>query len=305
MSKKVVIAGGTGFIGTELSNHYLKNGYQVFVLTRGTTKVQNNIQFIHWDGCTMSSWVSVLEGAETLINLTGRSVDCRYTKRNKNLILSSRINATKVLGEAITTLKSPPKLWINSSTATIYKHSLTKAMTEANGDIGNDFSMIVAKKWEEAFYNSITPKTRKVALRISLVLGKNGGVLPVLKKLTKFGLGGHHGTGTQKFAWIHVQDLMRVFDFITEDTEITGPVNCTGPSTITNKEFMKSLRNSLGVLVGIPTPTLLLQIGSFFLRTEPELILKSRYVQPQRLLGYGFNFRYKNIIAALEELLDK
>jgi uncharacterized protein (TIGR01777 family) len=302
--KKVVIAGGTGFIGTELSSHYQKNGYQVFVLTRGVSKVQNNIQFIHWDGTTMSSWVSVLEGAETLINLTGKSVDCRYTDTNKKLILSSRINATKILGEAINKLNNPPKLWINSSTATIYKHSLTKPMTKTNGDIGNDFSMTVAKKWEEAFYSSITPKTRKVALRISLVLGKIDGVLPVLKKLTKFGLGGHHVTGKQKFAWIHIQDLLCVFDFVSSNENLTGSINCTSPNTITNFDFMKSLRRVLDVHIGIPTSKLLLEIGSFFLRTEPGLILKSRYVYPERLLDSGFDFQYKNIDEALKDLIN-
>ena len=177
MSKKIVIAGGSGFIGTALANYYTSKGFDVIILTRGVSKSQDGTSFVPWDGNTLSTWVSTLEGAEILINLTGKSVDCRYTDKNKQLILSSRINATQILGEAINLLKSPPKLWINSSTATIYKHSLTKANTEANGTIGNDFSMTVAKKWEDSFYASKTPRTRKVAFRISLVLGDTDGVL--------------------------------------------------------------------------------------------------------------------------------
>jgi uncharacterized protein (TIGR01777 family) len=303
MSKKIVIAGGSGFIGTALANHYTSNGFDVIILTRGVTKSQDGTSFVHWNGNTLSTWVSALEGAEILINLTGKSVDCRYTDKNKQLILSSRINATQILGEAINILKSPPKLWINSSTATIYKHSLTTANTETNGTIGNDFSMTVAQKWEDSFYSSNTPRTRKVALRISLVLGDTDGVLPVLKKLTQIGLGGHHGSGNQKFAWIHIHDLIRIFDFVSGNDTITGSLNCTSPSTITNYDFMKSLRKTLNVKFGIPTPKLLLEIGSFFLRTEPELILKSRFVQSERLLNYGFIFRFTKITKALKNLI--
>lgn len=303
MKKKIVIAGGSGFIGSQLSKYYLENGYQVMVLTRGITKIQNGIDFIHWDGISLSHWVSALEGAETLINLTGKSVDCRYTQKNKDLILSSRVNATKILGEAINSLKVPPTLWINSSTATIYKYSLTKAMTETNGDIGDDFSMTVARKWEDSFYDCNTPKTRKVALRISLVLGDTDGVLPVLMNLSRFGLGGYHGNGKQKFAWIHIQDVFRIVQYITESTDIKGSVNCTCPSNITNRDFMRALRNTMGVPFGIPTPKIFLQIGAFILGTEPELILKSRFVHPELLLNCGFEFTYSDINQALKSLI--
>lgn len=271
-------------------------------MTRGHAKKANGITYLNWDGKTISNWVSALESAETLINLTGKSVDCRYTKVNKNLILSSRVDATQVLGKAIGSLTHPPPLWINASTATIYKHSLYKSMTEKNGEIGNDFSMTVAQKWEHSFYACVTPRTRKVASRISLVLGNSGGVYAVLNKLVQLGLGGKHGSGKQKFAWIHIQDLIRAFDFIIHNERVCGSVNITAPQTSSNEIVMQELRNIHGKQIGLPTPTFLLKIGSFFLRTEPELILKSRYVYPELLLIAGFTFRYPNIQKSIYQL---
>lgn len=301
--KKIVIAGGSGFIGMHLAQFFKVKGYQVVILTRKPDYHNNGITFKNWDGQHLGEWVSALEGAETLINLSGRSVDCRYTEKNKAEILNSRILPTRILGKAIATLKHAPQLWINASTATIYKHSMYKAMTESNGDIGNDFSMRVAQAWEKEFFKCHTPQTRKVATRVSLVLGANDGVYPVLKKLAQFGLGGYHGNGQQKFAWIHIQDLLQVFDFIIQNDAITGAINCTSPYPLTNKEFMSALRNSLNIPFGIPTPTILLHIGAFFLRTEPELILKSRFVYPEKLLESGFEFRHAYIHRTLEELL--
>lgn len=298
----MVIAGGSGFIGMHLAQFFTTKGYQVIILTRQPEHHDNGITFKNWDGQHPGEWVSALEGAETLINLSGKSVDCRYTEKNKAEILNSRVLPTRVLSQAIATLKHPPQLWINASTATIYKHSLHKAMTESDGDIGNDFSMGVAQAWEKEFFTLYTPKTRKVATRVSLVLGANDGVYPVLKKLAQFGLGGYHGTGQQKFAWIHIQDLLHIFDFIVQNDTVTGPINCTSPHTITNREFMTALRSSLHIPFGIPTPTPLLNIGAFFLRTEPELILKSRYVYPEKLLQYGFEFQHGDLNRALTSL---
>jgi len=302
MKNKIIIAGGSGFIGKELSAYYKNQGYSVIVLTRGKSELKNGISFQNWDGKTLGKWKHLLDGAEILINLTGKSVDCRYTEENKRLILSSRIDATKILGKAISLLEKPPKIWFNASTATIYDYSLTKAMTEEDGDIGHDFSMSVAKAWEETFFSAQTPNTRKIALRISLVLGKREGVLPVLTKLSKLGLGGCHGNGKQKFAWIHITDLIRIIEFVKSKESIEGAVNCTSPSEVDNKEFMKALRKSLGVWFGIPTPKLLLEIGSFIIQTESELILKSRFVKPKRLLDSGFQFKFANIDKALKDL---
>lgn len=301
MKKRIVIAGGSGFIGKAISNHYLSKDYDVVVLTRGKTELKHNIKYKNWDAQFQGDWIKYIDGAELVVNLTGKSVNCRYTDENKALILSSRVNATKVLGEVIRQVDNPPKLWINSSTATIYDYSLTKPMTEENGDIGNDFSMSVATAWEKAFFESETPKTRKVALRISLVLGKNEGVLPVLTKLTKLGLGGYHGNGKQKFAWIHIADVLGIIDFVQENN-IEGAINCTTDTTINNKQFMQALRKSLGVSFGLPTPTFALKLGAMIMGTESELILKSRFVKPQRLLDKGYQFKFTDINEALMDL---
>ena len=302
MKNKIVIAGRSGLLGKALASYYKNQGYLVVILTRGKSQLVEGIHFQSWDGKTLGDWIILLEGAEMLINLTGKSVDCRYTEENKKLILSSRVDATKILGEAINLVENPPKVWFNASTATIYDYSLTKAMTEEGGDIGSDFSMSVAKSWEETFFNSVTPRTRKVALRISLVLGKGDGVLPVLTKLSRLGLGGYHGNGKQKFAWIHVDDLISVIEFLKEKESVDGPINCTSPSEINNKQFMKALRKSLGILFGIPTPKFALEIGSFLMQTESELILKSRFVKPKRLIDNGFQFKFTNIDEALIDL---
>ncbi|PCI94048.1 MAG: TIGR01777 family protein [Flavobacteriales bacterium] len=302
MKNKIVIAGGTGFLGKALSSHFKNRGNLVTVLTRGNSQLLDGVNYVHWDGKTMTDWVNCLDGAEILINLTGKSVDCRYTEENKKMILSSRVDATKVLGEAINQLQNPPKIWFNASTATIYAYSLTKAMTEDDGDIGNDFSMSVAKAWEEAFFNSAAPKTRKIALRISLVLGKGEGILPVVTTLSKLGLGGYHGNGKQKFAWIHIKDLIAAITFLQNNENIEGAVNCSSSSEIDNRQFMKALRKSLGVWLGIPTPKFALEIGSYLMRTESELILKSRFVKSKRLLDAGFQFKFTDINEALNDL---
>lgn len=301
MKKRIVIAGGSGFIGKAISNHYLANGYEVVILTRAETQMKNDINYQHWDGKTIGDWAPFIDEAELVVNLTGKSVNCRYTEENKALILSSRVNATKIIGAVIQQSNNPPKLWVNSSTATIYDYSLTKPMTEDDGDIGNDFSMSVAQAWEDALFEADTPKTRKVALRISLVLGENEGVLPVLTKLTKLGLGGYHGNGKQKFAWIHIADVLGIVDYL-RDNEIEGAINCTTDTIINNKQFMQALRKSLGVSFGLPTPTFALKLGAIIMGTESELILKSRFVKPQRLLDKGYQFKFTDINNALEDL---
>lgn len=298
---KVVIAGGSGFLGRELADHF-KEEHEVVIFTRGASKVVDNIKFIQWDASTKGDWIDEMEDVELLINLTGKSVDCRYTDENKKEIIRSRVESTHILGEVIETLKTPPRVWLNSSTATIYRYSEDKEMDEENGEIGNDFSMNVAKSWEVAFYKSNTPKTRKVALRISLVLGKSGGVYPVLRRLAKFGLAGKMGSGKQRFSWIHIQDLLRAIDFIIENENIEGPVNCTAPEIPTNGEFMKGLRKSLKVAIGIPQPKIMLKIGGFIIRTESELVLKSRWVIPRKLQDHGFKFQYSDPENALKKL---
>lgn len=300
-SNKLIIAAGTGFLGQVLTNHFRDKFEEIIILTRGESKIKNTIKFVNWDAKTFSGWEKELENANVLINLTGKSVDCRYTKRNKKEILLSRIESTKILNKAVTRCANPPKHWLNSSTATIYRFSLDKEMDESNGEIGNDFSMNVAQSWEKAFFKTETPNTLKTALRTSIVLGRNGGAFVPLKTLAKFGFGGKQGKGNQFISWIHEKDFARAIDFIIEK-EITGVINVVSSKPITNKDFMTILRKSVGVPFGVSVSELLLRIGSIIIKTESELVLKSRNVIPKRLQQYGFQFEFSSLEKALKNL---
>ena len=298
--KKIIIAGGSGFLGQVLENYFSKKRYVIKILTRNPT-TENHIL---WDAKTIGNWVHELENSEALINLTGKSVDCRYTTSNKKEIYDSRINSTKILGLAINQCEHPPKVWFNSSTATIYEHSLEKEMTEENGDIGNDFSMNIAKSWEKVFYEIENPNTRKIVLRTSIVFGKNEGALIPLKRLVRFGLGGKHGKGNQKVSWVHELDFARVIDYLLDHKTLNGIFNVSVPKPTTNNELMKTVRKSLHIPIGTPHPKWLLEIGAKMIGTETELILKSRNVIPQRLTQHGFTFNYSTLQIALNNLLS-
>lgn len=297
MKKKIVIAGGTGFLGEGLI-HSLKSQFDITVLTRRPSQSINGVHYVHWDAATLTGWEKQLEDCEALINLTGKSVNCRYNKRNKEEITSSRINSTRILNEAILQCKTPLKHFINSSTATIYVDSRTKKNTEYNGEIGNDFSMMVTKKWEAVFFETPTPNTLKTAIRTGFVLGKNGGALPTLKKITQLGFGGKQGDGEQMVSWLHEEDFVRAITFILTE-KLIGVINLVSPNPVSNAAFMQQLRTTLRVKFGLPTPTPLLKAGAFVIGTEPELILKSRNVHPQILLDHLFVFKYPLIKAAL------
>lgn len=297
--KTIVIAGGSGFLGQILNRYFLKKGNRVIVLSR-QPKDKNQV---FWDSKTLDTWSNNLEKADVLINLTGKSVDCRYNEKNKKEILASRIDATQVLGLAINLCDDPPKLWINSSTATIYKHSLDKEMTEYNGDIGDDFSMNIAKSWEKTFYSITNPKTRKIAIRTSIVMGKHGGALIPLKRLVASGLGGKNGNGQQKVSWIHELDFARAIAYLMAHSELSGNFNLSVPIPTNNNSLMKAFRKAMHMPFGLPQPVWLIKLGSKLIRTEAELVLKSRNVIPQRLLDHGFLFRYNQIDNALTDLL--
>ena len=295
VKNKIVIAGGTGFIGRYLEDRFIEEGYEVFIISRSADHI---------------SWTDdrrlkeALENSEVLINLAGKSVDCRYTKKNKELILSSRVETTQKLQTIAEQCEIPPKLWINASTATIYRHSEDKAMDEETGEIGTGFSVEIAKAWESAFFEKSLARTRKVALRIAITLGKNGGVMKPYLNLVKFGLGGHQGNGKQMFSWIHIEDLYRIIRFVMIEKAMEGVYNASAPNPVTNKVFMQALRKILKPMIYLPSPTILLKIGAFFINTETELVLKSRWVVPGKLTKAGFQFKYPFLEDAFQDIVN-
>ncbi len=297
--KTVVIVGGSGFLGQILKSYFTQKAYKVYTLTRHP-KFDNDL---YWDGKTLGKWTQYLEHADVLINLSGRSVDCRYNDTNRKAIFDSRIDSTNVLGLAINLCDNPPKIWINSSTATIYKHSLDKAMNEHDGEIGNDFSMNIAKSWEAAFNSIVNPKTRKIILRTSIVFGKHGGALKPLSQLTSLGLGGRNGNGRQKVSWIHELDFARAIEYLIKNQSLNGVFNLSSPNPISNNVLMKQLRTVKKVPFGLGQPIWLVKLGARLMQTEEELVLKSRFVLPSRLLESGFEFRFDKIEGALIDLL--
>ncbi|WP_338815625.1 TIGR01777 family oxidoreductase (plasmid) [Bernardetia sp. Wsw4-3y2] len=289
--KKIVLAGGTGFVGKYLQKKFSELGYEVIIIARNTS--------VNWKN--PDEITEALEHAEMLVNLAGKSVDCRYNEKNKNEILLSRTETTKILGEAIKNCKFPPKIWFNSSTATIYRHAEDRAMTEKEGEIGTGFSVGIATAWEKEFFSFGLERTRKIALRMAIILGKDGGVIPAYKNIVRFGLGGKQGNGNQMFSWLHIHDLYRIILFLQENENLEGVFNCSSPNPVKNTELMRIVREKMKIPFGMPTPKLLLEIGAFFIRTETELLLKSRWVIPQRLQDEGFKFDYPNLGKAIEQ----
>jgi len=295
MSKKIVIAGGTGFVGKYIAEKFRATGYQVIIISRQANHVQWNNEL---------AIVAALENAVMLINLAGKSVDCRYNPKNKKEIYDSRIDTTTILGKAILQCKNAPPLWINSSTATIYRHAQDRPMTESNGEIGTGFSVHVATNWEKSFFSFVLPATRQVALRMAIVLGKGGGVIQPLKNLVRFGLGGKQGKGNQMFSWIYIEDLYQIILFMQQQTTLSGVFNTSAPNPVDNKTLMTLLRKQLKMPIGLPTPTWLLKMGAVIIKTETELILKSRWVIPEKLLQNGFAFKYPNLQQALKNSIE-
>lgn len=306
MKNRIILAGGSGFLGQLLARRFVAKGADVIVLARHP-EIGRAAREVVWDGETLGPWAAELGGADAVINLAGRSVDCRYHARNRRLIWDSRMNSTCVLGEAIAGCARPPRVWLNSSTATIYRHSLDRAMDET-GEIGatpeakDAFSVGVAQAWERAFDAAQTPATRKVALRAAMVLGRSGGVFPVLRRLTRLGLGGKLADGCQYVSWIHEEDFFRAIEWLLAHDDITGPVNLAAPQPLPNRELMRTLRETFGMPIGLPATRWMLELGALVLRTETELIIKSRRVVPGRLLRQGFVFRYPVLAEALREL---
>jgi uncharacterized protein (TIGR01777 family) len=292
-----------------LSGHFKTLGWEVVVLTRSPRSRTDGVREVAWDTRSPGDWVGELEGATAVVNLTGRSVDCRYTAKNRMEIMDSRVNSTRVVGEAIAQCKTAPRVWLNSSTATVYQHTFGKPHDESSRemdsatDAKDAFSVEVAQAWERTLDEAKTPNTRKVALRTSMVLGLGrNSVFPVLRRLTKFGLGGRQGSGKQFVSWIHVDDFCRAVDWIIAHDDLTGPINQCAPNPLPNAEMMKLFREVCGLPIGLPATEWMLEVGAFFLRTETELIFKSRRVVPGKLLASGFEFHFPTFREALRDL---
>lgn len=300
---RIVIAGASGFMGTRFTELYRARGDQVSTIGRRAG-----------EGAADAAWGDqarigrLLDGADILVNLAGKSVNCRYTEANMAEIFRSRLETTAELGRVVGIIDEPPPLWFNASTATIYRHADDRPMTEEEGELGTGFSVDVATSWEKAFFDAPRDGVRQVALRMAITLG-DGSALEPLARLARLGLGGPQlggksGGGNQHFSWVHLDDVHHAMTFL-ETHELDGPVNVSSPHPSTNREFMQTLRRVLNVPIGIPLQEWMLQLGSRVIRTETELILKSRWVIPQRLTDAGFTFRYPELEPALRQILHR
>lgn len=307
MNTTTVIIGANGFLGRYLCRHFARNGREVVAIARHKKGWSGDGMFLQWDGKSPGPWAYALEGAELVINLCGSTVNCRYTPENREKILSSRVEATEAVGRAISECRVPPKLWLNASTATWYRHAEDKPQDEWHGEAGEGFSHRVAEAWENAFFGASVPaQTRKVALRIGMVLANEPGtVYDTLTELTHRVLGGTMGGGNQRVSWIHMEDFLRAVDFIARDPFMDGMVNITAPHFPTNRELMRYFREAIGMPLGIPAAKWLLEIGAALMGTETELILKSRWAEPLRLREAGFRWRQPKAADAIEDLVRR
>lgn len=289
----IVIAGGTGFIGKYLRMRFEEQGDMVKIVSR-------DINHIPW---THKNLVNELEGVDLLINLAGRSINCRHTDENKEQILQSRLKTTQLLGNAALACKNPPKLWINASASAIYKPSDTFVSTEETTDLAADFLGTVVAQWEKAFFGFENTGTRQIALRTSVVLGRGEGAFPPLYNLARFGLGGQVGNGKQIFSWIHLEDYFRIIMFAIENPNVSGVINCTAPNPVSNATLMKVIRKNAGMPFGLPAPVFAVKIGARLIGTEPELLLNSSNLYPELLINAGFEFKFKDVDSAIANLM--
>jgi uncharacterized protein (TIGR01777 family) len=311
LGMRVVIPGGSGQLGQILAAHLHGKGDDVTVIARNPDP-RVPWRSIVWDGRTLGPWATAFDGADLVINLAGRSVNCRYTAENSRIIKESRTETTRLVGQAIANATRPPPLWMNASTATIYRHTFDRAMDEATGELGGNepdaprtwrFSIDVAKSWEDAFFEAVAPQTRKIALRCAIVMGpQRGGTFDILLGLVRRGLGGTMGSGKQFFSWVHDADLCRSIDFLVARDYLDGIVNISAPNPLPNREFMRILREAWGARIGLPATEWMIEVGTFFMRSESELVLKSRRVIPTRLLEAGFAFEFRNWPEAAADL---
>ncbi len=314
---RVVLGGASGFMGRALRAHYAAAGREVVTIGRSGADLA-------W--ADAAGIARAVDGASLVVGLAGKSVSCRYTERNRDEIFASRLTTTRALSTAIATADAPPPLWVNSSTATIYRHADDRPMTESDGELGTGFSVEVAKAWERELFAAELPATRRVALRSAIVLGRDGGVLPELAGLARVGLRGPqldgwwpvtparvragtaHRPGTrggrQRFSWVHIADILGILDHLERTPELAGPVNASAPGPVESRDLMAAVRRRVGARVSFPMPRWMLEIGALARGTETELILKSRWVLPERLVDSGYAFAFPTLDGALDDLLS-
>lgn len=304
--RRIILAGGAGFLGRILARYFAAREWEVVVITRKARAAEAGVRFVEWDGERIDSWAGELEGADALVNLAGRSVNCRYNARNRQEICESRLKSTAVLGAAIAKCDRPPRVWVNSSSATIYRHASDRPMDEATGEIGSGFSVDVCQRWEGTFFDAPVSATRRVAVRSAMVFGPGeGGVFEAFHRIVRLGLGGTLGSGEQFVSWIHEGDFARAVEWLIAHGELDGTVNLASPNPLPNRDFMRAFREVCGMRIGLPASGWMLEIGAIFLRTEAELLLKSRRVVPGRLRDSGFVFEFPEWRAALGEIVRR
>jgi uncharacterized protein len=303
--RKLILPGGAGYLGRALTEHFVAQGWEVVVLSRQEWPDRERVRFVDWDGATLGDWAGEFEGAAAVVNLAGRSVNCRYNTANKREIYMSRLLSTTAVGQAIAACREPPPVWVNASSATIYRHALDRPMDEATGEIGSGFSVAVCRRWEKTLFDAPTPHTRRVALRTAIVFGKGeGGAMEAFLGLVRKGLGGTLGRGDQFVSWVHAADFAGSVQWILEHPELAGPVNCASPNPVRNTEFMRTLREVCDQPFALPVNRGMLEIGAFLLGTETELLLKSRRVVPGKLLASGYRFQFPAWRTAAAEIVS-
>ena len=307
---KIVIPGGTGQVGTVLARAFLADGHDVVVLSR--KKSSQPWKIVEWDGKSLGDWANEIDGADVVVNLAGRSVNCRYNEENRRQMMDSRVDSTRVVGEAIVAAKNPPNVWLQASTATIYAHRFDAPNDDVTGIIGGhepdapdtwNFSIDVATSWERVTNEADTPNTRKVLMRSAMIMSPDrGGIFDTMLTIVRLGLGGTAAGGRQYISWIHDLDFIRSVYWLVEHEDLSGPINLAAPEPLPNKEFMRVVREAWGMPIGLPATKWMLELGAFLMRSETELILKSRRVVPKLLTDSGFEFEFPTWKSAAADL---
>lgn len=303
-AKRLIIAGGSGFLGRAVARHFSRQGWDVVTFSR-TPPANLNGRWVGWDGVRQGDWVGELDGADALLNLAGRTVNCRYNAQNMLDIYTSRLDTTRALGRAVASLGAPPQVWLNSSTATVYRDARDRPQDEQTGEIGQGFSVDVAQRWEAALMEETLPRTRRVALRTAMVYGVGqGGIMQTTDTVVRLGGAGPMAGGGQYVSWIHELDFCRAVDFLLQH-DLSGAVNVSAPTPLPNRDFLRAYREAWGMPLGIPSTSALLSLGAVVMNSEEELLLKSRWVVPRRLLEAGFTFQYPTWPDAIRELVQE